>query len=178
MRKEKKALSSNSAIKKLYPLVPVSDFIGELRCSGIEIGYTGLAYYRNLGIIGTPQKIKGYKERFYDNHTDRDRIIATRLICRLFKVNIKEAGQVARKLPHRIYVRVPYYYCKFMSKTEDPSNHKGEPAAYFESFSDNFRIWLFRGADKMRNVSEREFYEIILKEGKKWVKQAKKIIAL
>lgn len=99
--------------KNLSPVNEVPKKLGSVR---IKIGYTGLMHYRNLGLIPPPQKIKGYKERFYNIERLAARINAVHLIAAIFKKNFERIAELAKKLPEDVFNMFPVYYMKMYAE--------------------------------------------------------------
>jgi len=143
-------------VENLKPLVPVSEALENLSFHNIKMGYTGLMYYRNLGLIPPPEKVSGYKERFYNINKLLDRITAIRLTAALFERNFQEIARLSKILPEDVFNKLPI---AFMEKI-----------AQWGSQSDKISDILFFGrvifwggvreaAKTHQNKSFDEFYE-------------------
>jgi len=82
----------------------------------LKIGYTGLMHYRNLGLIDPPQKIRGYKERFYNITNLFSRIHSIKGISDMFDLNLEEVAAIAKKLPENIFKNMPGYFTMIYSR--------------------------------------------------------------
>jgi hypothetical protein len=108
-------------IKKLdrLDLVPVREAVHSLhKMYGFKMGYTGLMYYRNLGLIEAPQKIKGRKGRFYSLTYLFTRIQSIKAIADIFDLNFEGVAAIAKKIPGDIFDKLPGYFMKIYSDLE------------------------------------------------------------
>jgi len=87
--------------------ITVSEVPFFLKKYKIKMGYTGLMYYRNLGLIPPPEKEKGSKERFYNIFDLRDRILAIKLIASIFGLNNESIASYAKQLPSDAFNKLP-----------------------------------------------------------------------
>lgn len=99
-------------VDHLRPLIPVSETLRDLSSHKINMGYTGLMYYRNLGLIPPPEKVSGYKERFYNINKLLDRITSIKLTAALFELNFQEIARLSKILPENIFNKLPIAFMK------------------------------------------------------------------
>jgi len=90
----------------------VRGVLKELEKKGVTLGYTGLMYYRDLGLIPPPIKGKGTKERFYDVFELQERIMAIKLISSIFSLNYQEIASYANRLPFATFNKLPLGFMK------------------------------------------------------------------
>lgn len=117
-------MTKREELKKLEPLIPVADTVKELKRFGVKVGYTGLMHYRNLGLIPSPTKIKGFKERFYDVDELASRINAVNLTSSIFALNFKDIAKLVKLLPDDIFNALPLAFMKIYTDLYIPFEAK------------------------------------------------------
>jgi len=127
--------------------VPVSEVLRLLRGEGVNLGYTGLMYYRSLGLISPPEKEKGSKERFYDVFKLQERIIAIKLISSIFGLNYQELASYAKRLPSDTFNKLPLAFMKIYVDVQVEFD-KMTAGKKTVNPSGPFDLWIFEGIKK------------------------------
>jgi hypothetical protein len=91
---------------------PVKEVPKALKDMGVRMGYTGLMYYRSLGLIPSPEKGEGTKERFYDILELLRRIHSIKLMSSVFDLNFQELSSFAKRLPPETFEKLPLVFMR------------------------------------------------------------------
>ena len=144
----------------MKPNIPVNwkfvkDVPDSLKKYGLNIGYTGLMHYRKFGLISEPNRLEGYRERFYDVAELAQRINIITLISGLFGKNFSQIPELVKALPRDIFEKVPFYYMGLYSKIKSDSRALGIK-------EETLRIFLSYNVKNAGNV----YWKILIAEGK------------
>ncbi len=122
---------------------------------GLNIGYTGLMHYRKYGLISEPNRLEGYRERFYDVAELAQRINIITLISGLFGKNFSQISELVRALPQDIFEKTPFYYMRLYSKIKLDSKALGIK-------EETLHIFLSYNVKSAGNV----YWKLLIKGGK------------
>jgi len=168
----------------------VREVLKALKKNGVNLGYTGLMYYRDLGLIPPPVKEKGTKERFYDVLELQERIMAIKLISSIFDLNYQETASYAKRLPLDTFNKLPIgfmrVYVDVQAKFDKMTREKKivNPTGPFDMWIfEGIKIAFLRAVDdtiKMAETMNAEAYymevvkDLILAQGVKEIRTERK----
>ena len=164
-----KEISKREPSQGIQARFPVSEVPKLLQKNHINLGYTGLMYYRSLGLIPPPEKEKGYKERFYNILDLRERIVAIKLISSIFGFNYKTIATYAKHLPAATFNKMPLGFMRIYADIQikydktTPESEKIRMTGPFDLSMFEGVKWAFLNAiratmGKAKGVSAEEYY--------------------